>query len=105
MDPIMSQVTVSAIVVWLLEKLKVAPWFPAFSEQSTATTKKVIGALVAAAAAIGISYNYDPTGGVLTVKGLTLSSMTSFGWTWIQNFVMQQLVYHGVVKASPVKPA
>lgn len=98
MDSAISQLTLSAIIVWVIEHLKGASWFPVLTPESTEKFKRVVGAIVAGLAAVGVSYQYDPTLGVLTIKGLTIASIGNFAWTWMQNFVMQQGVYHGVMK-------
>lgn len=98
MDSAISQLTLSAVVVWLLEWLKGAGWFPLVSGASSERMKRLFGASVAALAAVGITYQYDPTAGVLVISGLTLSSVGHFAWVWLQNFVSQQLIYHGIVK-------
>ena len=102
MDSTISQLTVSAVVVWIIEKLKGASWFPVFTPQSSERVKQVIGA-IAALTAVGITYTYNPTLGILTISGLTISSVGQFAWAWTQNFVSQQILYHGVVKNGGVK--
>src|SRR3990167_25373 len=104
MDSTISQLTVSAVVVWIIERLKGASWFPALTPESSERVKQVIGAIAAALTAVGITYQYNPTLGVLTISGHTISSVGSFTWAWIQNFVSQQILYHGIVKHPEVKP-
>ena len=98
MDSTISQLTASAIIVWVIEKLKGASWFPVLTPQSSERFKQIIGAIAAALTAVGITYQYNPDLGVLTISGLTISSMAQFVWAWAQNFVSQQVLYHGVVK-------
>ncbi len=97
MDMIASQLTVSYIVVRVLELLKNAPWFPVLTQETSNRIKKAVGVIVAGSSALGITYHYDPSG-MLTISGLTVSSIVGFAWTWIQNYVAQQVLYHGVVK-------
>lgn len=98
MDSAISQLTVSTIIVWVIERLKGASWFPVLTVESTERFKRIIGAIFAGLAAVGVTYSYDPNLGVLTIKGLTLTSIVGFLWAWLQNFIVQQGVYHGVVK-------
>lgn len=102
MDSALSQLTLSAIVVWLLEQLKASSWFPFLNGSSPERVKRLFGAGIATLAAVGITYQYDPTAGVLVVSGLTLASVGHFIWVWLQNFVSQQLIYHGVAKNGKV---
>ncbi len=106
MDSAISQLTISAIIVWLIDKLKGASWFPVLTPQSSERFKQVVGGIAATVASLGITYHYDPTLGVLTIGGLTLASIGNFAWVWAQNFVTQQVLYHGVAKngSSPSNP-
>lgn len=105
MESAISQLTVSTIIVWAIERLKGASWFPVLTPESTERFKQVVGAIFAGLAAVGVTYTYDPNLGVLTISGLTISSIANFAWTWVQNFVVQQGVYHGVMKKpNGVKP-
>ena len=98
MDSAVSQLTISAIIVWAIDAFKAVSWFPVLTPESTERFKRTVGAIAAGLAALGITYHYDPSLGVLTIGGLTIGSMGQFAWSWLQNFVTQQVLYHGVVK-------
>lgn len=94
-----NQVGIGFVVVWLLQKAKTASWFPLVNA-GTDKFNRFLSALAAAAATIGITWQYDPTGGVLTVSGLTLASVGSFLMTFISQGAIQEGLYRGLFKPA-----
>lgn len=99
-DLVTTQVTISAVVVFLLERLKRARWFPWLSAEKEKVTQWVAAAL-AALAALGIHTEFDATKGVLIISGLTVAGVLHGGFEVLRSLAFQELIYHGVVK----KPA
>ena len=100
-DPALAQLTASAVIVWLYQKLKEASWFPALSDSTSLFVQRALAVVLAFATALGISYSFDAEAGNFVVTGLTFSGAVAAGWAALQAFVTQQLVYHGVFKPAP----
>lgn len=99
-DPLLTQLTVSSVVVWIIKKVKEASWFPWLSEATARNAQMAWGLVAAVITGLGIQYTFDAASGSLVVTGLTLAGMGSALWAAAQSFVVQQLVYHGVVKPA-----
>lgn len=104
-DPILTQLTVSGIAVWLLEKLKATTWFPFLSTETANWAKTAWALVIALATGLGIQITFDSTAGQLIVTGLTLSGIGGALWVTAQSFVAQQILYHGIVKPAAPSPA
>jgi hypothetical protein len=85
---------------WLMEKLKLASWFPGLTPESTASVQKLFSAVVAILTAVGVTITYDATVGTLMITGLTLSNIGQIGLLSAQNFLTQHMWYHGVIKKN-----
>lgn len=95
-EPLIStQLTASAVVVWLIQYLKKAGWLT-FMTDDTAVINRVVSALLALVTAAGIHYQFDTVAGVLTVTGLTISNGLHFIWAAIQQFVGQEILYEAI---------
>lgn len=95
------QITSGLIIVWLMEKLKKASWLPWLS-QHTDGLNRVMSVFMGSVAAAGIVWTYDPTGGVLTVQGLTLVNGLTFLWIVAKQYVFQEAFYKGLVKPTEI---
>jgi hypothetical protein len=93
------QIGMSLVVVWILEKLKKASWMP-WLTQHTDVWNRVLSVFLGSIAAAGIVWSYDPTGGVLTVKGLTLINGLTFLWIVAKQSIFQEAIYKGLVKPN-----
>lgn len=93
-DVIGTQVTVSAVAVYLLEKAKKAKWFPLVQAGSPAVNR-VVAVLVALATAAGIHFSFDA--GTLTVSGLTGENFIHLAGEAIRAFVFQEGIYQTVI--------
>lgn len=102
-DPILSQLTASSIAVWLIQRLKSAPWFPALDANSSVVVQRVFAVATATLTTVGINWSYDASLGVLTVTGLTVAGIADALWAFLQSLVAQQVIYHGVVKPEAVR--
>jgi hypothetical protein len=97
----LSQFTASGIIVWILQKLKEAPWFSLWTAKTSLAIQRAFGATAAAASAFAINITFDSAEGVLVITGLTLAGVGGAVWAWVQSFVMQQWWYHDVFKPAP----
>jgi hypothetical protein len=50
---------------------------------------------------LGIIFTFDPDAGTLLITGLSLTAIVTAAWTWVQQVVLQQIVYRGAVKETP----
>lgn len=99
-NPVMTQVTLSAIVVAGMQWLKNSKWFPLLTAES-AKVNRVVAALAAAGAAVGVHMVWaHPTDGtyVLTFSGLTLMGVLSGAWAWLKSFALQEMMFRATVK-------
>lgn len=104
-DPLLQQLTWAGVFSWLYQKAKQAPWFPAVSEKTSRILQTLYGAVIAAAQVLALNWTYDAAAGELVVRGLTLSGMGGAVLAFMQAWVAQILVYHGVVKTATAPSA
>lgn len=97
-----THLTSGAVAVYLIEMLK--KW-PAFSRLTpdTKTLNRLVSAVLAVVAAIGISWSYDAAAGTLVISGLTWGTMLAMTWESIKQFALQQVLYSAVIEPRPVK--
>ena len=93
-----SQVAISAIIVWIIQRLKAAKWIPQMSQRTDAINRGA-SAVCALLAAAGITWSFSVSTGTLTVTGLTISNVLQIVWTAVQQFVFQEVVYRSSVKS------
>lgn len=91
------QIGAAGVAVWLIQWLKSTKLAP-FIHEGTDKLNRVLSALIAALATVGIHVEFDQTGGVLTVTGLTLSAALPLVWSYLQQLVMQEVIYRSAVK-------
>lgn len=96
-DILGTQVAASAIIVWIIQKLKGAKWVP-FITQDSGALNRIIAVLGAAATTAGIHFSFDTTGGVLTVTGVTLMNVGIFAWDILRSTIFQEIIYRSSVK-------
>ena len=87
--------TASAVSVWVIQRLKHATWFQMLTP-STVTLNRLASFIAAAATATGIHVAFSA--GTLTITGLTLSGIAAAVIAWFKSYVMNELIYQGVVK-------
>jgi len=96
---ITTHLTSGAVVVYVLEWLKGAGWFP-WLTASTKTLNRFLSALTAAGVALGIHLTYDAQTGTAVITGLTAGTIALTFWEWLKQFITQQMIYDGVVQKS-----
>ena len=96
-----SQITASAVIVWLMQQLKNAKWFPAITHQ-TGRLNRIVAVILAAGAAIGIHATFDQAAGTLMITGLTATGLAHGAWMWLKSFALQEIIYQGAVNKPNV---
>lgn len=99
-----NQLGIGFLAVWLIQRAKAAGWL-SFINDSTGKLNRCLSALAATAATVGITVHYDPTGGVLTMAGLTLSSAFAFLSGLLSQGAIQEILYQTAFKAPKVASA
>ena len=91
-----AHLTTGAVIVYGIEWLKKSPWFSRITPE-TKVLNRIVSAVLAAIASVGISWQYDAHLGQLVITGLTWSTVAVSAWEFLKQFVMQQLVFDGVI--------
>jgi hypothetical protein len=94
-----SQITTGAAVVWLIQYLKNANWFP-WLRIDTDVLSRIVAVILAAASASGIIVAYGWANSTLTfsASGLTPEHAFQFLWKIATSLTIQELVYRTAVK-------
>lgn len=102
MAPFGAQVSIALAVSWILERVKqgeAISWVRA----DTQKLNRWIAIIVALASSVGVGFSYHA--GTLTITGLTLTSILTYAWHWLEQFVVQEASYQLVVKTPGAKVA
>ena len=91
-----AHLTTGAVVVYFIELLKKSRWATVLTPDTRALNR-IASAMLAAVASFGINWSYDPVVGQLVVTGLTWSMIMMSAWEFLKQFVVQQLIFDGVV--------
>ena len=91
------QFSLGFLSVWIIQRLKALKFIP-FINNNTDTLNRLLSALGAAAASVGLTILYDPTGGVMTLSGLTATSVVSFLLSVVWQGAVQEGLYRGIFK-------
>src|ERR1022692_1168667 len=107
--PVVTQVTISGIMVAAIQWAKSSSWFP-FLHATSDTANRWISIGLASLAAIGIHLTWNhgamPGSYMIGVSGLTLIGVGTGTWAVVKSFVFQELIYRNTVKTQlPGKPA
>jgi hypothetical protein len=97
----MTQFTSSAVVVYLMQKLKNAKWFPLIQEGKTILNRSIsVGS--AALIALGVNYTWNPQNRGLLITIPTLSVAAVGFWHWLNQYALNEMLYRATVsKAAP----
>lgn len=97
----MTQFTSSAVVVYLMQKLKNAKWFPLIQEGKTLLNRSIsIGS--AAVIAVGVNYTWNPQSRGLLITIPTLGVAAIGFWHWLNQYALNEMLYRATVnKAAP----
>jgi hypothetical protein len=98
-----SQITLSALSVLVIQKLKNSSWAPWFHNASD-TLNRAVSLFLAFATAIGIhvawSHGALPGTYMIQVSGITLLGIGGGLWAVTKSMVFNELIYRGTVKAA-----
>jgi hypothetical protein len=95
----MTQFTSSAVVVWGMQRLKSAKWFP-FLQHGQAWVSRAWSLGAAAIVEIGISYtwNKNPDGTHSLILVIPTLAALGYGlWHWVNQFCLQEVLYQATV--------
>jgi len=101
---VMTQVTLSAVTVAVINWLKASPYFPWITKEKVALVR-VLSVLGAALTSVGIAWVWDPAAHSLTITGLSLAAIGAFGYAALKSFVMNEVLYNATRKPSAAAPA
>ena len=91
-----TQFTSSAVVVYLMQKLKNASWFP-LVQQGRATLNRIVSIVAAFAVAVGVSWSWslDKASGThtLVISGLSIYAVGHGLWHWLNQYALQETIY------------
>lgn len=96
----MTQFTSSAVVVYLMQKLKSATWFP-WIQEGRVILNRTISIVAAAAVSIGVSYTWNPTSRGLLLTIPTVSTAAIGFWHWLNQYAMNEMLYRATVNKLP----
>lgn len=103
---VVTQVTSAAVVVWGIQKLKAASWFPWLKNNGQVWAKRLLSVGTALLTHAGISHVWNPAPAGATFLGtitftIPMASVMLVGlWHWLNQYVMQELIYQGTSNRS-----
>ena len=98
------QTGIAFAVVWIIQRAKKVG-FLKFINDDTGKLNRLLSALAATAITAGITVHYDPTGGVLTLAGLTMGNAVAFLSTLLSQGAIQEVLYQVGFKAPKTATA
>lgn len=106
---VLTQFTMSAIIVTVINWLKASRYFPWITKEKT-TLLRLLSVLGAAATSVGITWAWNPAAHSMTITGLTLTAVLMLLWTVVKSFAMNEVVFQATKKngtngAVPAPPA
>jgi energy-converting hydrogenase Eha subunit E len=96
--------TSSAIVVYLMQRLKRASWFPLVQENS-AKLNRLFSVGAAAIGAMSVEWVWDPSVRSLTIHLPTLWVALVGLWHWLNHLAMQETIYQATYAKAAVAAA
>jgi hypothetical protein len=94
-------VTMSGITVAFINWLKASPYMPWVTKEKVALLR-ALSVIGAALTSVGIAWVWNPDAHSLTITGLSLAAIGTFGYSALKSFVMQEIIYHST-KGSGTK--
>lgn len=104
---VITQVSSAAILVWVLQRLKSATWFPWLQNEGQVVAKRIISIAAAIGSHTGISWVWAPAAAAaagshtltLTIPALAVIAVTV--WHWLSQYILQELIYQACGKTPP----
>lgn len=102
-DHLLTQIVIAYLATHLIEFIKGSASVP-WVTKTTDRVNKAIGAFLAALTVVGIAVvtTWDASTGTFTlvVSGLSATSVLTFIWHWLEQFILQQSAYKLIVKPN-----
>lgn len=95
--------TSASIVVFLINKLKAATWFPLLQKDWTIVNRSA-SIILAFLVAQGIAYAWNPSSRELTITIPTLSILLVNIWHWVGQYCMQETLHQMTKVKAPALP-
>jgi hypothetical protein len=103
-----SEFTLSAVAVYLLQILKNAKWFP-WLKAEAAKANRIASIILAFVGSVWTQWQWtaDPTTGThtLIISGLSWAAVGLALWHWASHFAMQETIYRATSNRSQPPPA
>jgi hypothetical protein len=101
------QITLSAVIVFLIQLAKNTSWIPKVDINSD-KLNRWLAVILSGVAAVGIHWAYDAnfswvSGGVLTIIWPGFNGVVHGAWEWLQSFAVQEWMYRSTVKSTTSK--
>lgn len=88
------QVVVSFIIVWILQRLKKASWFPWLSAEKT-NVLRYVAVLASGLGALGIGFHFTASTHELVISGLSFGGILEGVTSWVRSHIFQEGIYSG----------
>jgi hydrogenase-4 membrane subunit HyfE len=89
---VISHITTSGVVVFLINWLKKSSLFPWITAEQK-NLLRVLALAGAAVGAVGIHYTWNPVQHSLLIEGLSLMGILTAAIAWLKSFVTQEIIY------------
>jgi len=93
-------VVLAWVASWIVQKLKNWEWLTVIAPGAV-KANRVLAALLAAAAVVGIHFQYTADTGTLVITGLFATSVITLAIQWAFQFLAQEVVYRNLLKPKP----
>jgi len=94
---VITHVTTSGVVVFLIQWLKKSRHFPWITAEKTKLLR-ALAVIGAAAGAVGIHYTWNPAAHSLTIENLTIAGIVGMAVALVKSFVTQEIIYQSAAK-------
>ena len=101
---VVTQLTNSAIIVYVVQQLKKFDWIPLIHENST-KINRLVALVLAGLNAMAVHWTTEGTfvNGQTIIITIPAASVLFHGlWGWAQSFITQELIYQGTVNRAHV---
>lgn len=99
--PLETQITISAVVVYIIEVVKRSKFFPWLTTE-TAKLNRYVAIVLSGLAALGINATF--TDGTLTITGLTVAGILTGALVWLKSFIVQQGMFKILISSPAPEP-
>lgn len=100
---VLSTITSSALVVWIMQMLKKSRWFK-WVEEGRPVMNRCTAAVGALAGHLGITFTWNAANHSLGIEGLYFATILHFIWQWANQYALQEIIYQTAVN-KPTGPS